>query len=154
LLSIGNYFSTLLGGILVQFSSILDGCDGEVARLKFESNEYGAWFDATLDRYSDSIIILGIILGLFNYQGDVALWIYGYLAIIGTLITSYTATKYDTLLKLKKGATWRFGRDIRMFIIMIGAVLNEMYYLLVILALLTNIVSIRRLYVLREQPVR
>ncbi len=154
LLSIGSYFSTLLGGILVQFSSILDGCDGEVARLKFEDNEYGAWFDATLDRYSDAIIVFGIILGLLNYHGNTAIWIYGYMAIVGTLITSYTATKYDTLLKLKKSTTWRFGRDIRMLIIMIGAVLNEMYYLLIALALLTNIVSIRRLYVLREQPVR
>ncbi|NOY64024.1 MAG: NTP transferase domain-containing protein [Nitrospirae bacterium] len=152
LFSIGNYFSTLIGGLLVQFSSILDGCDGEVARLKFEDNEYGAWFDATLDRYADAIVIFGIILGLLNYNSNMVTWIYGYLAITGTFITSYTATKYDALLKLKKNTTWRFGRDIRMFIIMIGAVLNEMYYLLIALALLTNIVSLRRLYVFREQP--
>lgn len=152
LFSIGHYFSTLIGGLLVQFSSILDGCDGEVARLKFEDNEHGAWFDATLDRYADAIVILGIILGLLNYNSNTATWIYGYLAITGTFITSYTATKYDALLKLKKNTTWRFGRDIRMFIIMIGAVLNEMYYLLIALALLTNIVSLRRLYVFREQP--
>ena len=48
------------GGILVQLASILDGCDGEIARLKKMSSPFGNFFDALLDRYTDSIILFGM----------------------------------------------------------------------------------------------
>lgn len=42
-----NYklYGLILGGILAQASSIIDGCDGEVARLKFLTTDYGAFVD-------------------------------------------------------------------------------------------------------------
>jgi len=45
----------------------------------------------------------------------------------------------------------RFGRDIRLFLIMIGAIFNQIYYTLIILATVTNVESIRRLYILRKE---
>jgi len=45
---------------LAQLSSILDGCDGEIARLKLLGSKYGGWFDQVLDRYSDLFIITGL----------------------------------------------------------------------------------------------
>ena len=39
-----------IGGLIAQFASVIDGCDGEIARLKFQQSDYGAWFDAVLDR--------------------------------------------------------------------------------------------------------
>ena len=148
-LSLGNYVSTIAGGILVQISSIIDGCDGEVARLRFQSSEYGAWFDSVLDRYADGLIILGMVIGLHRYNGGITLWVYGYLALMGTLLTSYTAMKYDALIRAEGGTRWRFGRDTRMLMIMTGALLNEMYYLLITLMVVTNLVTLRRLYILR-----
>ena len=38
LFSLGEYASTLLAGVLVQLASVTDGCDGEVARLKFKAS--------------------------------------------------------------------------------------------------------------------
>lgn len=38
-----------LGGVLFQLSSIVDGCDGELARLKFQFSKFGAWFDTISD---------------------------------------------------------------------------------------------------------
>ncbi len=55
----GDYIFLVIGGLLVQLSSIIDGCDGEVARLKLIESKYGGWFDAVMDRYADAIIILG-----------------------------------------------------------------------------------------------
>ncbi len=152
LLSFGNYLSVLLGGLLVQISSVLDGCDGEVARLKFQQSDYGAWFDAVLDRYADAAVILGLTYGWWNtHGGDYLLWVTGYLALTGSLMNSYTAIKYDAVvLKAKEGPGWRFGRDTRSFLIMLGAVLNQLFFLLVILAAIANFVSVRRLYVLRK----
>ena len=39
----------VLGSLLVQLQSILDGCDGEIARLKFKSSKVGEWLDNILD---------------------------------------------------------------------------------------------------------
>ncbi|NOY39639.1 MAG: NTP transferase domain-containing protein [Nitrospirae bacterium] len=152
LLSFGNYLPVLLGGLLVQVSSVLDGCDGEVARLKHQQSDYGAWFDAVLDRYADAAVILGLTYGWWNsHGGDYLVWVTGYLALTGSLMNSYTAIKYDTVvLKEQKGSGWRFGRDTRSFLIMLGAVLNQLFALLVVLAVIANFVSVRRLYVLRK----
>lgn len=152
-LALGNYIMTFLGGLFVQFTSIIDGCDGEVARLKHRASEYGAWLDSVLDRYSDALIILGITMGLYNYgYMDPRLWVVSYAALMGSLINSYTATKFDALIKgsSPQKAKWRFGRDTRLFIIMLGAVLNQLYYVLVFLAVVTNVVSIRRLFVMKK----
>ncbi|RME65024.1 MAG: hypothetical protein D6778_06960 [Nitrospirae bacterium] len=151
-LAVGNYLMTFLGGIFVQLSSIVDGCDGEVARLKHRTSEYGAWLDSVLDRYSDALIIMGITVGLYNYGlSGSKIWIIGYLALMGSLINSYTATKFDSLIKTSpKKASWRFGRDTRLFIIMMGAILNQLYYVLLFLAIITNFVSIRRLVVMKK----
>ena len=56
----GDYISGLIGGILAQFSAILDGCDGEIARLKHRPSKFGAFFDTMLDRYSDIVLIAAI----------------------------------------------------------------------------------------------
>ncbi|MBA7588140.1 nucleotidyl transferase [Candidatus Atribacteria bacterium 1244-E10-H5-B2] len=43
---LGGYVNLLTGGILAQLSSIIDGCDGEIARLKFQTSEFGGWRDS------------------------------------------------------------------------------------------------------------
>ena len=54
LFALGGYPALLLGGFLAQFAAVIDGCDGEVARLKFQTSPYGGWLDAVLDRYADA----------------------------------------------------------------------------------------------------
>ena len=44
-----NLWLIALGGVLFQFSSIVDGCDGELARLRFQFSKFGAWFDTISD---------------------------------------------------------------------------------------------------------
>ncbi len=153
LFSIGNYISFLIGGLLAQFTSVLDGCDGEVARLKFQSSRYGAWLDAVLDRYGDAAIVLGIIYGLWNYSANPNVWLVGYVALVGSLVSSYTATKYDELIRKTRDSTWRFGRDTRLFLVMVFSILNELYLFLVFIGVLSNLVSLRRLYIMRKATV-
>jgi len=45
----GTWATLALGALLVQLQSILDGCDGEIARLKFKSSKIGEWLDNVLD---------------------------------------------------------------------------------------------------------
>lgn len=44
-----TWLSVAVGALLVQMQSVLDGCDGELARLKFKSSRLGEWLDNVLD---------------------------------------------------------------------------------------------------------
>ena len=147
----GDYFSLVIGGILVHLSSIIDGCDGEVARLKLVETKYGGWFDAVLDRYADAIIIFGMIHGHWILHNDIIIWTIGFMALMGSFLNSYTADKYDTIFRkrIKEINGMRMGRDVRLFLIFIGALSNQILITLAILAIISNFESIRRLVVLR-----
>lgn len=147
----GEYIFLVIGGILVHLSSIIDGCDGEVARLKLVETKYGGWFDAVLDRYADAIIIFGMIHGHWILHNDIIIWTIGFMALMGSFLNSYTADKYDTIFmkRIKEINGMRMGRDVRLFLIFIGALSNQILITLAILAIISNFESIRRLVVLR-----
>lgn len=150
LFALGNYWFLALGGIIAQFASIIDGSDGEVARLKYLSSDYGGWFDAVLDRYADAFLLFG--LTWYVYSQDLSQWalVIGFIAIIGSFMLSYTADKYDNLMKsrIKKGI--RMGRDIRVFLIFLGAILNQAYLVLIVIAVLMNYETVRRIVICRN----
>jgi len=50
----------LIGGILVHLHSVLDGVDGESARLQLRTNLWGATLDNVLDRIVDAAIVAGL----------------------------------------------------------------------------------------------
>jgi len=145
---LGGYVNLLIGGMLAQLSSIIDGCDGEIARLKFQSSNFGKWYDAVLDRYADAFILFGLTYYIYFLREDLLYLFFGFLAIIGTFMNSYTADKYDGLMKknLVPGTHYfRIGRDVRMFIIFLGTLINQPLLILFIIALLMNVENIRRI---------
>lgn len=151
----GEYLYLVIGGILAQFSSIIDGCDGEIARLKFKQTQYGGWFDAVLDRYADALIIFGMVQGHWLLNHDILIWTVGFAALMGTFLNSYTSDKYDSLFRknISSKIQIRIGRDMRLLLIFIGALSNQIFLVLAILAIITNVESIRRLVVLRPKYV-
>ncbi|MFQ6083005.1 MAG: CDP-alcohol phosphatidyltransferase family protein [Candidatus Aminicenantia bacterium] len=151
---LGGYPKIVIGGFMAQLSSILDGCDGEIARLKFKQSKFGKFLDRFLDRYADGLIILGMTFACFHSMETNWVWPVGFLALAGSFMNSYTALQYDELLTSEasiKKRTIRMGRDIRLFIVFIGAVLNQLFATLLILSIVTNTESIRRLFVLRHE---
>jgi len=148
---LGGYSNLVIGALLAHLSCVIDGCDGEIARLKFQVTEFGGWFDAVLDRYADAFLLFGLTYHVYLPNRDISALFIGFLAIIGTFMNSYTADKYDGLMKrrLKPGKFYfRLGRDVRMFIIFVGALLNQPLIVLVVIALLMNAENIRRIVVL------
>ncbi len=152
LFAVGGYLALLLGGVLAQFASIIDGCDGEVARLKFQSSPYGGWFDAVLDRYADALLLFGLMWHVYTDKADSLILLIGFLAIIGSFMLSYTADKYDSLMHERIGHRrgFRLGRDVRVFVIFLGAIVNQVYLTLVVIAAVMNIETIRRLIICRN----
>jgi CDP-L-myo-inositol myo-inositolphosphotransferase len=147
---LGGYLNLIIGGILAQISSIIDGCDGEIARLKFQTSEFGGWFDAVLDRYADAFLLFGLTYYIYLPAKNFLYLLVGFLAIIGAFMNSYTADKYDGLMKKKIAPGkyyFRMGRDVRMFIIFLGALINQPLPVLFIIAILMNVENIRRIII-------
>jgi len=67
----------------------------------------------------------------------------------GKIILSYTAYVYDSV--ISKHNNFRMGRDITIFIILVGAIMNIPYITLVILAVVTNVEVCRRLWSLKNK---
>ncbi len=150
LFTLGEYWFLVLGGCIAQFASMIDGSDGEVARLKYLSSDYGGWFDAVLDRYADAFLLFGLSWYVYGQNPSSAVLLIGFLAIIGSFMVSYTADKYDKLMKhrIQKGV--RIGRDIRVFLIFLGALFNQVYAVLILIALVMNVETIRRMVICRN----
>ncbi|MBA7525532.1 Bifunctional IPC transferase and DIPP synthase [subsurface metagenome] len=145
---LGGYVNLLIGGGLAQVSSVIDGCDGEIARLRFQTSEFGGWFDAVLDRYADAFLLFGLTYYVYSPGENFLYLLMGFLALIGSFMNSYTADKYDGLMKKKLGPGrhyFRIGRDVRMFIIFLGTLINQPVLILFIIGFITNAENIRRI---------
>ena len=146
----GNYWLLASGGIIAQFASIIDGSDGEVARLKYLSSDYGGWFDAVLDRYADAFLLFGLTWHVCGQNFSAWVLGIGFLAIIGSFMLSYTADKYDKLMKSRIQKGIRIGRDVRVFLIFLSAILNQAYLILIVIAVWMNLETIRRIVICRD----
>ncbi|MEE8433405.1 MAG: CDP-alcohol phosphatidyltransferase family protein, partial [bacterium] len=156
LLMMGDRFLLLLGGVLAQFASVVDGCDGEVARLKFQQSDYGGWLDAVLDRYSDAFLLFGLMWNTFYATGNRWALVAGFGAIVGSFLTSYTADKYDNLMRsrLRRGFGFRIGRDVRVFMVLLAALTGWVYPILWMIAVVMNVETFRRIWICRDQGKR
>ena len=149
IISMEGFFFLLLGALLAQFSSILDGCDGEIARLKLLENKFGGWFDRVLDRYSDLFIFTGLTFHTYFIHKTLTVFLIGFIAVGGKIISSYTAYVYDSIASTRNSI--RIGRDLIILIILIGAVLNIPYITLVVLAFIVNADVCKRLWILKDK---
>jgi choline kinase/phosphatidylglycerophosphate synthase len=152
LFAMGGHLFLALGAVLAQFASVIDGCDGEVARLKLRESSFGGWFDAVLDRYADAILLFGLTWHAFVARDASIVLIVGFLAIVGSFMNSYTADKYDGLMKARiaRGRGIRIGRDVRIFLISVGAACNLPFLTLSIIAGVMNVETARRVVVARS----
>jgi phosphatidylglycerophosphate synthase len=86
LFSTGHYLAGVLGGFLSLAASVLDGCDGEIARLKYQESALGCWIE-TFGDYSYYIaIFLGLTVGAVRQTHHDAFYWIGGLALGGTLL--------------------------------------------------------------------
>jgi len=58
----------LAGGLLAAVSQVLDGADGQVARLTQRESPQGAFLDSVLDRYADFALLFGMLLHALRFS--------------------------------------------------------------------------------------
>src|SRR5262249_30805465 len=66
LLSRGSYWAGVGGTVLVLCATIIDGCDGEVARFTFRESSFGQKFDVITDNIVHVAIFVGLAIGLYH----------------------------------------------------------------------------------------
>jgi phosphatidylglycerophosphate synthase len=86
LFSLGYYWTGVLGAFLSLAASILDGCDGEIARLKYQESALGCWIETVGDYSYYVAIFVGLTIGAARQIGVAAYWVGG-AALGGTVLT-------------------------------------------------------------------
>jgi CDP-diacylglycerol--glycerol-3-phosphate 3-phosphatidyltransferase len=87
----GSFF---VGGWLLIIGFLCDACDGMVARKSGTSSAAGEFFDATIDRYNDLIVFLGL---MYYYRADALPLALAAASLIGSTLTSYTRAKGESV---------------------------------------------------------
>ncbi|HET8922478.1 MAG TPA: lysylphosphatidylglycerol synthase domain-containing protein [Candidatus Acidoferrum sp.] len=92
--ALGGYWNTLLGAVLCLWASILDGCDGEVARLKLLESDFGCWLETICDYLFYLILFVGMTIGLWRSAGSKTYLVAGGLLLFGAIAT-FLATAWE-----------------------------------------------------------
>jgi phosphatidylglycerophosphate synthase len=66
----GDYGPALLGAFLFQVASIVDGSDGEVAKLTYSSSPHGSWIDTACDQVASLAFFAALPIGAWRATGD------------------------------------------------------------------------------------
>ena len=148
-----------LGGLAILLSSVVDGCDGEIARLKKLQSPFGGFLDAVLDRYADSFILFGMFY--FSWTSEATAALFGpflilamsILAFSGNFMVSYTSTKSVSDLGYRYAGRWIAagrGRDWRLFVLFLGGILAwvhpmSVFLATVVIAILSNAIVLERM---------
>lgn len=141
------YGYNIVGGVLTQASSIVDGVDGDLARAKGMASPFGGFLDAVLDRYADALIVMGLAIWTASTQDGSLAWVLGFWAITGSLVISYTRARVPEAARtvFDRGITSLASRDARLLFIAVGAVAGQGLVTLAVIAALTHGVVLLRL---------
>ena len=80
----GGWVSNVLGALLLQWSAVIDCCDGEVARLKFLESTSGYYLDIACDNLVHIAVFAGIAWASYQDLGQTSSLLLGGLAAFGT----------------------------------------------------------------------
>src|ERR1051326_1312531 len=134
--------------LVIIFAGLFDIVDGEVARRPKRVTKFGAFFDSVIDRYSDLLLLLGLIIWYAKINRIFYVGMTG-LVLIGSVLTSYTRARAESLIPACKVGF--LERPERIVLLIIGSLADRMAAVLWVMAILSNwTVSQRIWYTWRE----
>jgi phosphatidylglycerophosphate synthase len=95
----GGEWSFVAGTLLYHLNSTIDGCDGEIARIKFLTSRFGAWADTVSDQVANIVFALGVPIGLYEQSGSpLYLWLGAVLGVslAATLAAVFVHTRSES----------------------------------------------------------
>src|ERR671919_1210555 len=144
----------LMAGVIMLVANIFDFIDGKVAHITNTVSRFGAFWDSTLDRFSDIALFLGLIYLYADLRRTDYVMVAA-LAMMFSIMTSYARARAESLIeKCKVGF---MERPERIVLFMIGAFTNRMGAVLWVILVLSIFTVADRIYytylVLDAKPV-
>lgn len=149
----GKFFAA---GLVMILANLFDILDGRVARGTGRVTKFGAFLDSSLDRLSDMVVFLGIII-FYSRDTEYHSTLYAALtgaALIGSVMVSYTSARAESL--IPKCDVGFLRRPERVILLIIGSLtvwpgsthplLNKMPATIWLMAVLSYWTFIQRLH--------
>jgi len=134
-------------GFVVLFAGFFDMLDGALARYTNQTTCFGAVLDSTLDRLSEAVLLIGILLYVGNQSLVAVLLVF--LALFGSLLVSYIRARAEALdLECQVGF---FTRVERVIVLALGLLLNQIVIALVIIVVFSFFTFGQRLIYVWQQ---
>ena len=134
-------------GCLLVLAGLCDLLDGALARVSGQVTAFGAFLDSVIDRYSDLIVLLGIVV-LFARTPNARGALVAMAGLVGSVMVSYTKARAESI-----GIECNVGfmeRPERMICLVAGAVLDVLEPSLWVLAVLSNVTALQRIVFTRR----
>ena len=133
----------VLAGVIMIVANIFDFIDGKVAHITGKQSQFGAFWDSTLDRFSDLALFTGLIW-LYATLGREGYVLIATLTLIFSIMTSYARARAESLIeKCKVGF---MERPERIVLFMIGAFTDRMAGVLWVILVLSVVTVANRIY--------
>jgi CDP-diacylglycerol--glycerol-3-phosphate 3-phosphatidyltransferase len=143
----------ITAGIVMLIANIFDFIDGKVAHITGTQSQFGAFWDSTLDRFSDLALFTGMIW-LYAHMGRYGYVLVATLSLIFSIMTSYARARAESL--IEKCDVGFMERPERIVLLMIGAFTDRMAGVLWVILVLAIITVSNRIYytylVLNNKP--
>ena len=139
----GAHTYTIIAGLFYFISTVFDQCDGEVARYKQMTSDFGKTFDIIVDSIVNTTITIGITIAIYKTNGSGLSIIAGLLAmtgiVISLLLTTYFSHENNNNTGTKEMLDRLNNKDFFYIIMLASVIFNQMIWFLLIMAIGTNI---------------
>src|SRR6516162_4750487 len=139
-LALGRF---MLAFVIMLVANIFDFIDGKVAHELQLQSKFGAFWDSTLDRFSDLALVTGLIF-LYSRLGRSDYVLIAALTLIFSIMTSYARARAESLVERCKVGFME--RPERIVLFMIGASTNRMAAVLWVVLVLSVLAVANRIY--------
>ena len=131
------------GGFAVLGAGLYDLLDGAMARNLGRTTPFGAFFDSVMDRYSDMVVLLGILL-FYALRGSTRTVVLTSVVLIGTALVPYARAKAEKV--IGQCTVGLMERPERIVLLAVGAIFDFMVPILWILAVSTHFTVVQRIH--------
>jgi soluble lytic murein transglycosylase len=134
-------------GVLLILAGLFDLFDGSLARASGQATTFGAFLDSVIDRYSDIVVMLGIVV-LYAQMPHARGALLAMAGLAGSVMVSYTKARAESI-----GIACNVGmmeRPERLICLTAGALFDVMEPALWVLAILANLTALQRIVFTRR----
>lgn len=149
------------GGLLAQCASVLDGVDGELARVRYQDSAFAGLYDALLDRVGEAAVIGGMTLYAWLMGAGALAVALGFAALAGNSLSMLVKEKYGTQFQrpwaMEREGRWNWlllGRDGRLFLTLVAGVTGQVELVLAYIAVGTHLHAGARIVRIRAEASR